>query len=108
MKLQSLLFSVAVFVAIALLPSRSVKGQACCSGGLRLSGSIGLTGAEKNAFQLMTTYDYNNLQTLESEDGVLDDDSRERRIHSFMVEGSYNFLDRLSATAMISWMWQQR
>ncbi|PSR04729.1 MAG: hypothetical protein BRD50_02945, partial [Bacteroidetes bacterium SW_11_45_7] len=52
MKLQSLLFSVAVFVAIALLPSRSVEGQACCAGGVRLSGSIGLTGAEKNAFQL--------------------------------------------------------
>ncbi len=108
MKPQSLLFAIAVFVAIVLLPFHNAIGQACCSGGVPLSGSVGLTGAEKNTFQLMTTYDYNNLQTLESEDGLLDDNTRVRRIHSLMVEGSYNFLDRLSATAMISWIWQER
>lgn len=105
---QHLFFFIPVLICMAGLPNSKVLSQACCSGGVPLSGSVGLTGAEKNTFQLMTTYDYNNLQTLESENGVLDDNSRERRIHSFMLEGSYNFLDRLSATAMVSWIWQER
>jgi len=83
-------------------------GQACCSGGTPLLGSLELPAAQKNNVQLMLTYNYNTLTDLLDNTHKLDDDTRERTTHSFILESSYGINNRLSVTTTFSFVQQER
>lgn len=58
--------------------------------------------------QMGINYDYNNLSTLFTSSGKLEDDSRKRVTHSVLWNTAYNFSDRWSAEVLISWVNQTR
>lgn len=85
-----------------------IYAQTCCSGGIPLSNSIGLTSAAKGVAQIGIQYDYNNLNTLNFESRKLDDNSRLRITHSVLVNADYAISDRFSVEALFTWVNQRR
>ncbi len=82
--------------------------QTCCSGGIPLSNSIGLPIENKGAFQFGLSYDYNNLNTLNSGDDELDDDSRLRTTQSVLFNTGYTITNNLSVELLLTYVNQTR
>lgn len=85
-----------------------VYAQACCSGGVPLGGSLGLTTTDKSSLQFLITYDANIIHDLVDETTVLDDNTRNRRTNSFLMEINYGLSDRIAITAVIPYIQQIR
>lgn len=71
-------------------------------------GSLELPAAQKNNLWLMLTYNYNSLTDLLDNTRKLDDDTRKRTTHSFILESSYGINYRLSVTTIFSFIQQER
>ncbi|MEM9324523.1 MAG: hypothetical protein AAGA85_02660 [Bacteroidota bacterium] len=80
----------------------------CCSGGVPMSGNIGLPAANKGTWQFSLNYDLNFLETLKAGSEVLDDRSRRRETHSLLLESGYSITDRLSVDLFLSFVRQER
>lgn len=83
-------------------------GQTCCSGGVPLSGNIGLPISEVGSWQMSLTYDVNTLKTLKFGSETLNDRLRERKTHSILLETGYTFSSRWSADLFLSYIRQER
>jgi hypothetical protein len=108
--------SIAAFSSAILLtcylnfyPQKAVA-QACCSGGVPLSGilGIGLGSSEYKSLQLMLTYDYNKLSTLMTGTQVLEDQIRQRTTQSTILEINYGLSKRLTITGILPYIKQSR
>ena len=64
-----------------------LHGQACCSGGTPLSGSLGLQNLEGQSVLLEVNYDYNTQHDLVSGSSKLNDNPRRRNTHSILLRG---------------------
>jgi hypothetical protein len=64
----------------------SVSGQTCCSGGVPLSGNVGLPSGEKGVLQILVNHDDNALKTLKSGSMKLEDDSRTRHTRPIIFQ----------------------
>ncbi|MFZ1560042.1 MAG: hypothetical protein WAT37_08960 [Saprospiraceae bacterium] len=80
----------------------------CCSGGVPIAGSMGLSTTDKGNLQFLLTYDANVMDNLYAGNKALNDQLRERVTHSGMVEINYGLTDRLTVTSMISFVRQER
>ena len=99
----------ATFLSLVLLfIALQCGGQSCCSGGVPLSRNLGLPATSKNVLQFNLSYDLNVLNTLRSGREKLDDDSRNRKTHSFLFQTAYSFTDRLSLEGFLSFIRQER
>lgn len=85
-----------------------LNSQTCCSGGVPVSGNLGLPPSQKGTLQFNLSYDFNNLNTLKSGKKTLDDNSRNRTTHSILLELGYSFSDRFSIDAFFSYVKQER
>lgn len=85
-----------------------VLAQTCCSGGVPLSNNLGLPNEGKGSFSLGISYDYNNLNTLNSGSEKLDDSSRKRVTNSVLFNQGYSITDRLSVESLFTWVNQTR
>jgi len=92
---------------MASLPSLNYA-QTCCSGGVPISGNLGLPHGSNGTWQLSINYDINVLKTLKEGDKVLDDDSRERVTQSILFQAGYSLTSRLSADLFFSYVKQER
>ena len=92
-----------VFVLIHYL----CYGQ-CCSGGVPMSGNLGMPSAEMGTFQFNINYDLNNLETLKEDRNILETANRQRRTHSTLVEYSYSFSGKWSIDGFLSYVRQER
>ncbi len=99
-----------IVISVFLLFSQLslVNSQTCCSGGVPVSGNIGLFPLAGAGFQLNFSYDYNLLRTLKDFSETLDDINRERITHSMLLEASYSLTDRLSFYGLLSFVSQER
>ncbi len=84
-----------------------VCGQ-CCSGGVPISGTLGLSVAEKQDLQLQLTYDYNTLRDLFEGDELFEDQTRRRNTHSMLLEINYGLTQKWSASALLTGVRQER
>ena len=82
--------------------------QTCCSGGVPVSGNLGLPTSSARTLQFSLSYDFNNLNTLKTEREVIDDKSRKRTTHSLLFETGYSFSNRFSIDAFFSYVRQER
>lgn len=82
--------------------------QTCCSGGVPLSGNLGMPLSESKSWQFNLSYDLNLLRTLKTGRETLDDDSRIRTTHSALFQVSYSFNDRWAADILMSYVRQER
>lgn len=103
MKIKDLFFLFWFFVL-----THYVSFGQCCSGGVPLSGSLGLSSGEARSLQILTTYDYNVLNQLFEGSTKMDDKTRKRTTHSSLIELSYNLTKRFSVSTMFSWVRQER
>jgi len=85
-----------------------VLAQTCCSGGVPLSGNLGLPAADQKTWQFSLSYDLNVLKTLKVGTEKLDERNRERVTHSVMFETGYTFTERFSTDLFISYVRQER
>lgn len=101
-------FKLFLLFLLYVLQFNVIKAQTCCSGGIPLSNNIGLAILEKGTTQIGVSYDYNNLNTLNSGSDKLDDNSRLRITHSILVNASYAVTDRFSVEGLLTWVNQRR
>jgi len=80
----------------------------CCSGGVPISGSLGLSSSDAKSWQFLLTYNYNVMNDLFEANHSLDDKSRERITHSTILEGNYGLTKRITLTGMLSFIRQER
>ncbi len=93
---------------ILIIGSLHIYSQTCCSGGIPLSNSIGITSSTKGVAQIGLQYDYNNLNTLNFETHKLDDNSRLRITHSVLLNADYAITDNFSVEGLFTWVNQRR
>jgi len=97
-----------VFFTLFVFASLVVNAQSCCSGGIPLSNNIGLAILEKGTTQIGIYYDYNNLNTLNTGDEKLADNSRLRVTHSVLLNLSYSFSNKFAVEGLFTWVNQRR
>jgi hypothetical protein len=97
----------ALAAAMLMFPFFSM-GQACCSGGVPLGGSLGLGTAERNALQVLITYDYNKLGDLFDGSEYLNDQNRQRVTQSALLEINYGISERLGIAGVLPFIRQER
>lgn len=73
-----------------------------------MSNNIGLPTASAGTFQFNLNYDWNNLDRLKAGDRSLNDDTRQRETHTFLVESGYSFSDEFSIDLFIPFIQQER
>ncbi len=95
-------------IAALLLIKGNIFAQACCTAGTPLLGSLEMGSANKGVWQFGLTYEYNSLQDVYAGSDVLDDQTRERISQAALLEINYGLTERISFTALISFIDQQR
>lgn len=95
------------FLFFAIIPN-SAFGQACCSGGVPLGGSLGLGTAENRSLQFLLTFDSNRLNDLVAFDRILEDETRSRTTNSWLMEVNYGISSRWAATVVVPYITQIR
>ncbi len=97
----------ALAAAMLMFPIFSF-GQACCSGGVPLGGSLGLGTADRNALQVLITYDYNKMGDLYDGSQYLKDPNRQRVTHSALFEINYGLSERFGIAGVMPFIRQER
>ncbi len=85
-----------------------MDAQSCCSGGVPVSGNLGLPTAEKGSSQVSLSYDWNVLKTLKEGVEKLEDQSRNRTTHSALLEIGHTWTNRFSTDFFFSFLQQVR
>lgn len=83
-------------------------GQACCSGGVPVGGTLGLGTAEPGSVQFLLTYDHNVIRDLMDTKTLLADDTRSRLTRSFLMEVNYGIHERFALTVVMPYVRQER
>ncbi|MEM6628457.1 MAG: transporter [Bacteroidota bacterium] len=103
------LIQIFAFCSVCIL-SISVYGQNCCSGGVPISGNLGLPAGDPGALQVSVTYDLNLLRRLKT--GTKEDEEtsirRLRTTQSALVSAGYTISPRFAVEAFLSWVRQER
>jgi hypothetical protein len=86
----------------------TMYSQTCCSGGVPISGNLGLPPGNTGTWQFSLSYDFNVLKTLMEGSEVLDDQSRERITQSILFQTGYSISNRFSADIFFSYVKQER
>lgn len=100
-------FTVLLFI-LTFFYRASLFSQTCCSGGVPVSGSIGLFPLSERGLQFNLSYDINSLKTLKNFSRTLQGANRERLTHSILLETSYTITDRFSLYGLVSYVTQRR
>lgn len=83
-------------------------GQACCSGGVPLGGTLGLGTADYKSFQFLLTHDRNIINDLMSNSTLLKDETRSRMTTSTLLEVNYGINERWAVAAVLPFVRQER
>ena len=99
-----------IFLLIPLLifTSTNIKGQACCSAGSPLLGSLEVSNVYGGELQVGLTYELNVLKDVYSGSIRLDDDFRKRTVNSFILEANYGISERFSVSSLFTFINQSR
>lgn len=99
-----------LFIALLFLNFSIQTGhtQTCCSGGVPLPNNLGLPASDAGTFQFALTYDLNVLKTLKTGRKTLEDDARNRKTHSGILEVGYSFTNKFSMDGFFSFVRQER
>lgn len=90
------------------LSSFNLYGQSCCSGGVPLSGNIGMPINDESKWQVSLNYDLNVLKTIKDGTTKLDDNTRRRTTHSVLGQVGYTISEKFSVESFFSFIRQER
>ncbi|MEX2594821.1 MAG: transporter [Anditalea sp.] len=96
-----------LFLLLNLTIVNGINAQ-CCSGGVPMSGSLGIASTERNTWSFLLTHDYNVMQDLFESDRSLNDNLRKRTTHSLLLEVNYGIYKNLALTGVFSFVRQGR
>jgi hypothetical protein len=96
-----------LFFGLLFFSIQQGEGQACCSGGTPLSGSLGLQYSTKGTVLAGLIYDFNTQKNLVSGGNSLADNPRARNSHSVLGRFGYAFSDRWMGMALFSLVQQE-
>jgi hypothetical protein len=97
-----------LIIPLLLFASTNLKGQACCSAGSPLLGSLAIASSADGNLQVGIMYEFNSLQDVYSGTERLDDDLRERNVNSFIIEANYGLSQKISLSALFTFINQNR
>ena len=100
-------FRVGVFVLL-LITTGVASGQTCCTGGVPVTGSLGLGAADVRSLQLQFSLDHNFMNDLLSVNQPLGENNRQRQTHSGLLELNYGLSRQFSLAALFSYVRQDR
>jgi len=95
------------FFVLAIMFSQNAKGQ-CCSGGVPMSGNLGMPSADKNTVQLAVSHDFNRLTRFQTGRNELTSKEFSRETNSILVEAGYSLSQKWSVDVFLSWVRQKR
>ncbi len=101
-------YKILLSTVIFVLSSVVTYGQTCCSGGVPISGNLGLPPGSSGTWQLSLSYDVNVLKTLLDGKEILEDQARERITRSILFQTGYSISDRFSTDLFFSYVIQER
>ena len=105
-KMRPIFFTI---LACALqLPSNNTFSQACCTGGIPLSSSLGIKAYPEKSFVIDLSYDINKMDQLFSGNSKLDDSNRERTTNSTFLRFSYALNKKWAISTIIPYVWQKQ
>ncbi|MDX1666139.1 MAG: transporter [Saprospiraceae bacterium] len=99
---------IVIWIWAGLILGPAVDAQTCCSGGVPVASNLGLPPSQEKNLQISVSYDLNVLNTLKTGTEIIDDNSRDRKTHSVLLELGYGFSDRFSVDMFLSWVRQER
>ncbi len=97
-----------IIFLLLLLIGEIAHAQTCCSGGVPVTGNIGLPPGQTKSLQISVSHDLNVLKTLKFGTETLGDKSRTRITNSYILELGYAFSNRFSADVFFSYVKQVR
>jgi hypothetical protein len=97
-----------ILILSTIVKAESLTGQTCCSGGIPLSGNIGMPPSSKGSLQLNIAYDINYLGLLKSGTETLEESNRTRITQSALISTAYSFGDNISLEVFTSYVRQDR
>ena len=97
-----------LLIPFILFHFTNLKGQACCSAGSPLLGSLDIASSADGELQIGVTYEFNSLQDVYAGTERLDDDLRERNVNSFILEANYGLSKRISLSTLFTFINQSR
>ncbi len=83
-------------------------GQACCTSGTPILGSLELPATPPGELHVSVSYEYNHLEDLVLNAVKLDDRFRRRFTHSLLTEIGTGLTDRFSVSGLLSIVQQER
>ena len=99
---------VGILSIIILVRFIEITAQTCCSGGVPLTGNLGMPSAISGTWQISPSYDLNYLNTLKTGSMVEEDASRKRITQSLMLEAAYSISDHISVSTLFTYVFQSR
>ncbi len=93
---------------IILISAQSALGQACSCGGAPLMGSLEFPTTNNGAWRIGLTYEFHEIADVVSGSTELNDNTRQRNVHSGLLDISYGITDRISASAIFTVLQQER
>ena len=81
--------------------------QACCSGGTPLSGNLVISNVPAKNLSFTAAYENNTMKDLYQGTNDINDRSRRRTTKSLLLQSNYSISDKLSATLLLSYVWQE-
>ncbi len=102
------LISKILFILTIGYPGIYAHSQTCCSGGIPISGNIGMPFSNGGSLQLNMGYDLNYLGLLKNGTDRLDDDTRRRITQSVLMNAAYALNDQFSIELLSTFVRQDR
>lgn len=98
-----------VFIIVLLFTMNILSsGQACCTAGTPILGSLELSSGRKGVLDIGVTFERNVLRDIYEGSSPLVDYTRERMTESLLVELNYGISSRLTATLLTTFVNQIR
>jgi hypothetical protein len=97
-----------LLVLLLAVIARVASGQACSCAGAPVVGSLELPSTPSGTWQIGLSYEYSLISRVYSGTRFLRDDSRERSVHSGLLEISHGISDRFSVSFLFSALQQER
>jgi len=82
--------------------------QTCCSGGVPLTGNLGMPASSSGSWQFSLSYDHNRMSNLLEGSTRVDEDSRSRLTRSVLFESAYSISNRIYLSGLLTYVFQQR
>ncbi len=95
-------------IIILFINQQEAHGQACCSSGTPLLSTMELPGTPPGQWQFVFTYDFNYLDDVIAGTQRVGESQRKRISQALLLEISYGITHRLSVSAMITGIQQER